>query len=1177
MDSWLVLSLSLTYLAALFAIAWRGDRIAARRASLTQRRAPLLYALSLAVYCTSWTFYGAIGRAATGGFDFVSIYVGPILMIGLGWPILAKMVRVAKAENVVSISDFISARYGKSRVLAALVTFIGLIVVLPYFALQLKAITISFEALAGNPFADTSLPHLPGQTTLLVTIVMAAFAILFGVRNIHANEHHPGLMAAISAESLVKLAAALIVGGSIATIVAAGPIDLIETALDNPELRLLMQPDLDLSWWAMTLLSGFAILCLPRQFHVAVVENTHVGDIRTAAWLFPAYLIAINLFVVPVALAGLLLFAGGDVNADTFLVTVPLALNQPGLALLAFIGGLSAATSMIVVGTVALSTMVCNDLIVPALMAFRPAARRWHADPSRMLLTVRRLAVIGILSLAYVHYRLLGSTFPLVTFGLVSFAGVAQFAPPLLLGLFSRRITKAGAIAGLTAGFVAWVATVLIPSFAEAGLIAASGFQARLAGLGWGLAEGSGGIHDLDLLSAGALISLGLNLVVLLAVSAVSRQSALETRQAERFVSMRHDIEDRRMHPRGATLADLHDLAARYVGRRRADAAFRDLMQVRTAHIGGFDSALLVRIDQEAVQATEWLLAGAIGSASARVVVASLLADRRLSRSDARTIIDEASRAILDQHVLLRSTLENVGKGVCAFDGDFRVLLWNRRFLDMLDVPEAMVAVGTPLAEIVAHLHQRGEFGRDGEMDTLLTRQADPARRRRPDVYHRVRPDGTVLEVTSNPLPDGGFVAVFNDVTDRHRAAEALREANEGLERRIAARTVDLAAAKSEADRANQAKTRLLAAVSHDLLQPLHAARLFISAARDRVDDPLVGQADAALRSVEQLLGDLLDVTRLDTGVVKPSLGAVRIDDILRPLAREMAVVAEGHGLSLRHVACAATVATDAVLLRRILQNLLGNALRYTARGRVLVGCRRSGGRLRIEIWDTGPGIPSEKQVEIFQEFRQLDTAPGDRDKGLGLGLSIVERLAAILGHRVSLRSSPGRGSCFAVEVPMAVAEVAARRVTPQAQGAGFGGILVLCIENEIAIAEAMTALLSGWSCEVVWGTTADAAMAALGERRPDVVLTDYHLDHGLNGLDVLAGLRARFGSGLPAAVITADRDAAVRQAAEAAGCHVAYKPLRPGALRALIAHLVTRSRILSDDAAATAADIAAD
>jgi CheY-like chemotaxis protein/anti-sigma regulatory factor (Ser/Thr protein kinase) len=328
---------------------------------------------------------------------------------------------------------------------------------------------------------------------------------------------------------------------------------------------------------------------------------------------------------------------------------------------------------------------------------------------------------------------------------------------------------------------------------------------------------------------------------------------------------------------------------------------------------------------------------------------------------------------------------------------------------------------------------------------------------------------------------------------------------------------------------------------------------------------------------VEQLLGDLLDVTRLDTGVVKPSLGVVRIDDILRPLAREMAVVAEGHGLSLRHVACGATVATDAVLLRRILQNLLGNALRYTARGRVLVGCRRNGDRLRIEIWDTGPGIPSEKQVEIFQEFRQLDTAPGDRDKGLGLGLSIVERLAAILGHRVSLRSSPGRGSCFAVEVPMAVAEVVARRVTPQVQGAGFGGILVLCIENEIAIAEAMTALLSGWSCEVVWGTTADAAMAALGERRPDIVLTDYHLDHGLNGLDVLAGLRARFGSGLPAAVITADRDAAVRQAAEAADCHIAYKPLRPGALRALIAHLVTRSRSLSDDAAATAADIAAD
>lgn len=1170
MDSWLVLALSLGYLAVLFAIAWQGDRVAARRGGTAARRAPLLYALSLAVYCTSWTFYGAIGRAATGGFDFLSIYVGPILMIGLGWPILAKMVRVAKAENVVSISDFISARYGKSRVLAALVTAIAVVVVLPYFALQLKAITISFEALAGNPFAGTVMPDLPGRTTLLVTVIMAAFAILFGVRTIHANEHHPGLMSAISAESLVKLAAALIVGAAITVVVAGGPVSLVGTALADPALAHMLEPRLGLSWWAMTLLSGFAILCLPRQFHVAVVENTHVGDIRTAAWLFPAYLIAINLFVVPVAMAGLLLFAGADMNADTFLVTVPLAMGEPGLALLAFIGGLSAATGMIVVGAVALSTMVCNDLIVPALMALRPGSRRLRDNPTRMLLLARRLAVIGILALAYINYLLLGSTFPLVTFGLVSFAGVAQFAPPLLLGLFFRQVTKAGAIAGLVAGFAAWVATVLLPSFAEAGVVAGSVLHDLLLRFGWITVDGITSVHDLDVLSGGALVSLALNLMVLLAVSRFTRQSDLEARQAERFVSMRHELGERRVHPRGATLADLHELAARYVGRTRADAAFADLAQARNPHTDGFDAAPPLRIDQEAVQATEWLLAGAIGSASARVVVASLLADRRLSRSDARSIIDEASRAILDQHTLLRSTIENVGKGICAFDRDFRILVWNRRFLDMLDVPESLITVGTPLSDIVDHLHARGEFSHDREIVTLL-RRSDPDLRGRPDMYQRIRPDGTVLEVTSNPLPDGGFVAVFNDVTERHRAAEALREANEGLERGIAERTADLADAKAEADRANRAKTRLLAAVSHDLLQPLHAARLFISAARDRGNDPLVGQADAALRSVEQLLGDLLDITRLDTGVVKPSRGAVVVDEVLRPLMGEMAVVAARHGLKLVHVPCSVTVETDAVLLRRILQNLIGNALRYTRSGRVLVGCRRLGDRLRIEVHDTGPGIPPEKQAEIFQEFRQLDGGPGDRDKGLGLGLSIVERLAAILGHRVGLRSTPGRGSCFSVELPVSESRALARRVAPETRGGGFDGTLVLCIENEPAIAEAMTALLGGWSCEVVWGTTAEAALSALGDRRPDIVLTDYHLDHGLSGLDVLAGLRTRFGATLPAAVITADRSDTVRRAAEAADCRIAYKPLRPGALRALIAHMVAkgRSRAADPDAAA--------
>ncbi len=1164
MDPWLVLGFSLIYLAALFGIAWRGDRLAAAAGpSLGEKRAPLLYALSLAVYCTSWTFYGAVGRAATGGFDFLSIYVGPILLVGFGWPILAKMVRVAKAENVVSIADFISARYGKSRVLAALVTVTAVLSVLPYFALQLKAITISLEALAGDPLAGAGL-DVPGQTTFLVTVAMAAFAILFGVRSIHANEHHRGLMSAIAAESLVKLAAALIVGGVITFSLSAGPIQLVADAANDPRLAEVLSPDLDLEWWVITLLAACAIVCLPRQFHVTVVENTHVGDIRTASWLFPAYLVAINLFVLPVALAGLALYPDGSVNADTFLVTIPLDQGRPWLALMAFIGGLSAATSMVIVGAVALSTMVCNDLVVPVLMAWKPVLRRWQADPKPLLLAVRRVSVAALLGLAYLYYLLIGSVFPLATIGIVSFAGVAQFAPALLLGLFNRRVTKAGAVAGIGGGFLAWIYTVLLPSFAVAGIVPAGFIGHEPFGLSWLSLSGLGGVHDLDTLSHGAMTSLGINLFLLLVVSALSSQSELEKQQARRFVSMRHDTGDRQASVKGGTLADLYELAARYVGRQRAEATFRELALLRSGPVGSFESALLVRVDEEAIRATEWLLSGAIGSGSARVVVASLLSDRRLSRQETRSIIDDASRAILDQHLLLSTTLEHVGKGICAFDRNFRVLVWNRSFLELLDFPAERVGVGTPLSEIVAYLQSRGEYGRNGEIETLLTRRSDPRRAGQPDAYHRIRPDGSVLEISTNPLPDGGFVAVYTDITEQYRAREALEEAKEFLERRIEERTVDLAAAKAEADRANLAKTRLLTAVSHDLLQPLHAARLFISAALDQRPDPLMIQADAALRSVEHLLGDLLDVTKLNTGVVTPKRAVVRLEEVMRPLAEEFAVLAGRHGLKLRWVPCSLSVDTDPVLLRRILQNFLANAMRYTPSGGVLFGCRRQGGVLRVEVWDTGPGIPPEKQAEVFKEFRQLDTATGaesQRDKGLGLGLSIVERLAAMLGHRVTLRSTVGKGSCFAVEVPIAAIAAPIRLAPGGARTKGLEGTLVLCVENDAAIAQAMAALLAGWDCDVVTARDPASALTALAGRRPDVVLTDYHLDEGASGLEVLAAVRQAFDPGIPAAVVTADRGEAVRDSVAAAGARLAYKPLRPGALRALLGHLVVEGK----------------
>ncbi|MBP2303358.1 hybrid sensor histidine kinase/response regulator [Azospirillum picis] len=1160
MESWFILAASLAYLLSLFAIAWYGDRTNPHG---SERRTPWLYALSFGVYCTSWTFYGAVGRAATGGFYFLPIYIGPIVMIGLGWPILARIVRVAKSENVVSISDFLSARYGKSRGLAALVTIAAVIGLLPYIALQLKAISVSFEILAGSSIgADVN--QMPGGTALLAALLMAAFAILFGVRSVSANEHHRGLMMAIAAESVVKLAAALGVGGVIAFAIFGTPATFFDAAARHPGfLELIRLDSIGADWWVACLLSGLAILCLPRQFHVAVVENTHSGDVRSSARLFPAYLVAINLFVLPVALAGLLLFPDGTTNADTFMVSIPLTQGWPWLALAAFIGGLSAATSMILVEMVALSTMICNDIAVPLLMALRPGDRRLRDDPAGILLLVRRSAVIVLVLLSYGCYRLIGPAFPLATIGMMSFTAVAQFAPALLGGLVWSRASRSGAFAGICAGFIGWAYTMLLPSFADAGWLAPSALREGPFGLTGLSPIALAGIAGIDPLTNAALWSLGPNLLLFVLVSLLTRPSTLERQQAARFMSLRHASDGEPHGPRGATLADLHDLAVRYVGQPRADAAFRRFTGVED---GDLQTALLIRTDGEAIQLTERLLAGAVGSASARVVVAGLLSDRRLSRTDARSIIDEASRAILKQHELLRATIENVPQGIAVFDEDWRVATWNNQFLVLLELPDGFVQVGTSLEEIVGLIDRRGEYGRNGEIETLLARRSDPRRRNRPDVYERVRPDGTVLEIATNPMPGpkpggGGFVAVYTDVTERHRAAAALREANESLERRIGERTRALSEAKAEAERANRGKTRFLAAASHDLLQPLHAARLFLSALSERNGDTAIRQIDASLRSVEQILGDLLDVSKIDSGVVKPNPVPMRIDELLKPLGEEFTVLASRHGLGLRVVECSATVRSDPTLLRRILQNYLANAVRYTRTGRILLGCRRRGAFLSIEVWDTGPGIPEHKVPEIFMEFRQLDNEIDERGKGLGLGLAIVERLAGILGHTVQVRSKVGRGSAFSVLVPLTDEPVAARAVVARPRGRDLRGVLVLCLENEPAIARATEDLLSSWSCRVVTAVAPDLALAKLDGRTPDVILTDYHLDRSLTGVEALRTLRATLGSDIPAAVVTADRDISVREDIEAAGCRLLYKPVRPGALRALLGQLLAEGQ----------------
>jgi len=624
-----VLGASLAYLLALFGVAaWADRRAAAGRGVIGNA---WVYTLSLGVYCTAWTYFGSVGRAAQGGVWFLPIYLGPTLAMTLAWLVLRKMVRIARQYRITSIADFIASRYGKSRLLAGAVTLIALVGVVPYVALQLKAVASGYALLTGTPPDGT---HFDG--TLLVALVLAGFTIAFGTRHLDTTERHEGLVAAIAAESVVKLLAFLAVGAFVTWGLFGGVGELFARAMADPAIARVLQGDPTRpfaydQWFTLLLLAGLSVLMLPRQFQVMVVENVDERHIRRAAWAFPAYLLLINLFVLPIAVGGLL-FLGPGANAESFVLSLPLAAGLPWLALAAFIGGLSAATGMVIVEAIAVSTMVCNDLVLPGLLRSRRLAGR---DLSRLLLAVRRGVIVALLLLGWLYFRIAGEAYALVSIGLISFAAVAQFAPALLGGMYWKGGTRAGALAGLAAGAALWTYTLMLPSIAKSGWLFGSWgdhfLQQGLFGSALLRPEALLGLAGLDNLTHALFWSLAANVGLYVGVSLWRPPSGREAAQALLFVDVFERNPRERVFWRGRVqVADLVAMLGRFLGPARAAAALQAPPGVEQA-------------DPQLVHRAETLLAGAIGSASARVMVASVADEERLEVADVMRIVEEAS------------------------------------------------------------------------------------------------------------------------------------------------------------------------------------------------------------------------------------------------------------------------------------------------------------------------------------------------------------------------------------------------------------------------------------------------------------------------------------------------------------------------------------------------------
>ncbi len=1160
LQGWVVIVVALGYIGLLFLVASYGDRM--RGFGREGRSRLLIYPLSLAIYCTSWTFFGSVGFASRTGFDFLTIYIGPVLMIGLCTPLLLRVMRLAKAQNITSIADFIAARYGKGQAVAATVALIAIVGSIPYIALQLKAVSFSLETIMAHvtPDADIARPLL-GDIALFVAMSMATFAVLFGTRHIDATEHQDGLMLAIATETIVKLVAFLAVGIFITFWMFDGPFALFGEAMKTPNTAAIFthEPRLD-TLVSMTLLSFVAIILVPRQFHVAVVENNSEGEIKRAAWLFPLYLVLINLFVVPIALAGILTFPAGTIDSDMFVLALPLKAGSNFLAIAAFVGGLSAATAMVIVESVALSIMVSNDIVMPLVLQRRATLLSGHENVGSLLLTVRRIAIFAILLLAYMYYRTAGDA-QLASIGLLSFAAIAQLAPAFFGGLFWRRATARGAIAGMIAGILIWAYTLLLPSFADIGIVT----QRILTDGPWGLALlRPQHLFWLDLppLVHGVIWSLLVNVFCYAGFSLQRAPTSIERLQANLFVpsDLTPIAPSFRLWRSSVTVEELTSTVARYLGEERTRTAFESFATTHRISMEPKDEA-----DFRLVRNAEYVLASAIGAASSRLVLSLLLRKRTVSTKAALKLFDDANAAIQYNREILQTALDHVRQGIAVFDKDLQLICWNRQFGEILDLPPSLARVGIGLAEILRFNGKRSEIGPE-RIDQFVREQIELYVSGAKPFLERFAEPGLVIEVRANRMPDGGIVTTYTDITASVNAAEELERSNETLERRVHERTEELtrlnaalAGAKADADAANVSKTKFLAAASHDILQPLNAARLYVTSLIERQggreDGRLVDNIDASLEAVEEIFGALLDISRLDSGAMRPEFVSFRTGELLRQIEVEFAPLAGAKGLTLTFVPCSQVVRSDRRLLRRLLQNLVSNAIKYTPSGRVLVGCRRQGEELRIDVYDTGVGIPQSKQRDIFLEFHRLDQ--GARiARGLGLGLSIVERIARVLGHEVEVESAVGGGSHFSIVVPRSN-RTPVDLTERDEQGFDPGqlaGTCALCIDNEPAVLDGMETVLRGWGCQVIKAPDLGLALAAIseGETMPNGLLVDYHLDEG-NGIEAIVALRQRCGD-LPAILITADRSPAVREEARAKGIQLLHKPIKPAALRALLA-----------------------
>jgi len=1138
----------IAYLALLFWIARIGDRQRFNTSSWT--RHPLVYTLALGVYCTSWTFYGLVGTAASKGWYFLPILLGPVLLFTFGFPLLQRIASISRQQNIHSIADFITSRYGKRQSIAAIVTLIMLATTVPYIALQLKAVT---DALI---FSVDHLAFAGQDMTLLVSVSMIMFTLIFGANRLDVASYHSGIMVAIAFESLIKLVALV----AIAVFALSLSKGFDPSQLSNSANTVFQKSTLTPSFWVLTFVSAATIFCLPRMFQITFVECLSDRHLKFARRGFSLYLLAIAVAVFCISWVGNQILAGSNVASDTYVLALPLSTDNHMLGLLAFIGGFSAATAMIIVASLTLSQMLSNDVILPLLIK-RNKSRNTIPDYSKALILTRRLTVVGIILMAWLYQLSLAENVALTAIGLIAFALAVQLAPAILFGLYWHRGNAMGVFAGLASGTLIWFITLMIPLLSNAGFISPDLLLHGIFGIDFLRPEQLFGLSFSDSYTRGVVLSLAANVLAFTLVSSMDKTRLSDRIQAIAFINRQQTSPQPEAHNLRISKTDLTVMLTQFLGESATQRLLENEHHSKQA-----------QASPKILDYAEQALSGVVGVASARAMLTSLSGGEGLGVEDVVNIFEETTRTLQFNQDMLFASFESISSAISVVNAELKIVAWNKRYEQMFNYPEGMLCVGRPAADLVRYNAERGMLGA-GEVEKQVQTRLTHLMACKPYRVVRQHYQG-MIEIKGRPLPAGGYVTTYDDISEFINAqkelekrvserTEEIETINQSLREEVKKRSeteVELINAKSAAETSNASKTQFLAIASHDILQPLNAANLYASALLEKPGiDPELSESlhhlHNAIGSAEQIISNLLEISRLDTGSLTPKYKCFALSDILEPLANEFRVQANSN-VNFRWQHTSLWTESDAKYLRRILQNFLSNAVKYTSKGKILLGCRRRGEQIEICIYDCGPGISQAHQERIFDDFYRITS----NVEGAGLGLGIALRFSHLLGLKINVQSFDGVGSLFSLLVPLRKKEIRQINETPNTgMLSGLESLNVFYVDDDENNIHALSALMGNWGCTFSSAINSDTAINyAKNNQTPDVILMDYQLGTQNNGIQLGDALRKLWGE-IPVCIVSAAPDEQLSKRVSEHGFDFLRKPIKPGKLRALLERYLQR------------------